>query len=211
MLSLPFELAYFFGYTPWDRWGNKPLPRLREFFEGPDALPPSRALDVGCGRGRSAIYLAQQGWTVTGVDAVERALRVARRRAAQNGVEVELVHGDVAHLDRSGITGPFDLFLDLGCFHILPDQVRALYGASLARAAAPDARLILFAFGHNKHPFGPRGAERDEIERYLSPAWNITWSAPEHDLPYRTPRGASATWYVLRRSSLTPGATQPRT
>ena len=146
---------------------------------------------------------------VTGVDAVERALRVARRRAAQSGVEVEFVQGDVAHLDRAGIGGPFDLFLDLGCFHILPDQVRALYGASIARVAAPDARLILFAFGHNRHPFGPRGAEREEIERYLSPAWTIAWSALENDLPYRTPRGASATWYALRRSSAARSGARP--
>lgn len=204
-MPLNFELAYLFGYAPWDRWGGKPLLRLREFFEGPKALRPGRALDLGCGRGRGAIYLAQQGWKVTGIDAVERALRVARRRAARSGVNVEFVHGDLTQLDRAGITGPFDLFLDLGCFHILPDQVRARYGESITRVAAPDARLIMFAFSHNKQPFGPRGAERADIEQNLSPSWTITWSAPETNLPYRTPRGASATWYLLQRSGSTTG------
>ena len=206
-MPLSFELAYLFGYTPWDRWGGKPLRQLREFFEGPQALRPGRAIDVGCGRGRASIYLAQRGWQVTGVDTVERALRVARRRAARAGVEVAFVHGDVTRLDQADIAGPFDLFLDLGCFHILGEEERARYGASLAAVAAPAARLILFAFGHNKHPFGPRGAEREDIEQKLSPDWVIRWSAPEHDLPYRTPRGASATWYMLERGARSTAST----
>ena len=82
-MSLQFQLAYLFGYAPWDRWRGKPLRRLRELFEGPQALRPGRVLDLGCGMGRATIYLAQQGWKATGVDAVERALRVARRRAAR--------------------------------------------------------------------------------------------------------------------------------
>ncbi|SRR6266508_3518873 len=198
-MSLRFQLAYLFGYAPWDRWRGKPLKRLRELFEGPQALRPGRVLDLGCGMGRATIYLAKQGWKATGIDAVERALRVARRRAARSGVSVEFVRGDVTRLDRAGLIGPFDLFLDLGCFHILSDQERRLYSESVTRVATADARLILFAFGHNKHVLGPRGAEREDIERSFSPGWTIVWSAPETELPYRTPRGASATWYMLQR------------
>ena len=199
-MPLSFELAYLFGYAPWDRWGGKPLRQLREFFEGPNALRPGRALDLGCGRGRATIYLAQQGWQATGVDAVERALRIARRRAARSGVSVEFIQGDVTRLDRAGIRGPFDLFLDLGCFHILGDAERARYGASITGVAAPHARLVLFAFGPNTHPFGPRGATRETIEASLSPDWKIAWSAPETELPYRSPRGATATWYLIDRA-----------
>jgi SAM-dependent methyltransferase len=200
-MSIRFELAYLFRYAPWDRWRGKPLKRLRELFEGPQAIRPGRALDLGCGMGRATIYLAQLGWKATGIDAVERALRVARRRAARRGVGAEFVHGDITQLDRAGINGPFDLFLDLGCFHILSDQERRLYGESITRVAAPDARLVLFSFSPNQHILGPRGAEREDIEQALSPDWTIVWSAPESELPYRTPRGASATWYLLRRVS----------
>jgi SAM-dependent methyltransferase len=198
-MSLPFQLAYLLRYTPWDRWRGKPLKRLQELFEGQHALPPGRALDVGCGLGRASIYLAQLGWKVTGIDVVERALRVARSRAVRAGVDVEFVRADLTHLDRAGIKGPFGLFLDLGCFHILPDGERRQYSASIANVAAPDARLIMFAFGHNRHVLGPRGAEREDIERSFSPGWKIVRSIPETELPYRTPRGASATWYVLER------------
>jgi SAM-dependent methyltransferase len=198
-MSLRFKLAYLFGYAPWDRWRGKPLKRLRELFEGPQALSPGRVLDLGCGMGRATIYLAQLGWKATGIDAVERALRVARRRAAGSGVNVEFVQGDITQLDRAGIVGPFDLFLDLGCFHILSDQERRHYSESITRVAAAEARLIVFAFSPNKHVLGPRGAEREDIERSLSPDWTIVWSTPENELPYRTPRGASATWYMLQR------------
>lgn len=200
-MSLRFQLAYLLGYAPWDRWQGKPLKRLRELLEGPQAPTPGRALDIGCGMGQAAVYLAKLGWQTTGVDAVERALRVARRRAANAGVNVEFVQGDVTHLDRAGINGPFDLLLDLGCFHILLDQERKLYRESITRVAGANAQLILFAFSHNKHVMGPRGAEREEIERSLAPDWTIAWTAPETNLPYRTPRGATATWYLLRRTA----------
>src|SRR6266567_3352852 len=164
-MSLRFELAYLFGYAPWDRWGGKPLGRLREFVEGADAPGPGRALDLGCGKGHASIYLAQHGWKVTGIDVVERALRVARQRAEKQRVAVEFVHGDITRLTQAGVTGPFDLFVDLGCFHILSDMERQLYSNSIAEVATSSALLILFALGPNKPLLGPRGATRGDVER----------------------------------------------
>jgi hypothetical protein len=68
-------------------------------------IPPvtGRALDVGCGSGRDAVYLAKRGWTVTAVDSVDKALATARRRAAEEGVEVQWVKGHVAALDWLGL------------------------------------------------------------------------------------------------------------
>ena len=68
-------------------------------------IPPvtGRALDVGCGSGRDAVYLAKRGWTVTAVDSVDKALATARRRAVEEGVEVQWVKGDVAALDWLGL------------------------------------------------------------------------------------------------------------
>jgi SAM-dependent methyltransferase len=205
-MSLRFELAYLFRYAPWDRWQGKPLRRLKELLEGPQAPRPGRALDLGCGMGRGSIYLAQLGWQVTGIDAVERALKVARLRAERAGVKPKFVRGDVTQLAGAGIQGPFDLFLDLGCFHILLDNERRRYGESIARVAAADAELILFAFGPNKLWIGPRGAERADIERCLAPYWSIVWSVTDSELPYRIPRGATATWYRLRRTAAAPQA-----
>jgi cyclopropane fatty-acyl-phospholipid synthase-like methyltransferase len=198
-MSLRFELAYLFGYTPWDRGEKAPPERLRELIEGPAAVPRGRALDLGCGMGLVTVYLARHGFKATGVDMVERALGVARRRAATHRVEVELVQGDVTRLDQAGVTGPFDLLIDRGCFHNLSEDERARYNASITRVAAAGAELILFSLGRCRNWLLPAGAEREDVERCFSPGWRIAWSAPEERVWFWLPAGVSATWYRLQR------------
>src|SRR5579871_3111643 len=72
-------------------WSGRPNGRL--LAEVAD-LAPGRALDVGCGEGADAIWLARHGWTVTAVDISAVALGRAREAAASNRVEVEWVCGD---------------------------------------------------------------------------------------------------------------------
>ena len=74
--------------------GNKPI-----FTEQPNALlvsaiqglKPGRALDFGMGQGRNAVFLAQQGWDVTGFDPAEEAVRIANRNAASVGVKIRTI------------------------------------------------------------------------------------------------------------------------
>ncbi len=72
-------------------WSGRPNGRL--VAEVAD-LPPGRALDVGCGEGGDAIWLARQGWTVTAVDVSDLALQRARAAAERIGVAVEWIGGD---------------------------------------------------------------------------------------------------------------------
>jgi 2-polyprenyl-3-methyl-5-hydroxy-6-metoxy-1,4-benzoquinol methylase len=60
-----------------------------------EGLAPGRALDVACGSGRNAVWLAARGWQVTGVDFSGVALEQARGLAAERGVDVEWVEADV--------------------------------------------------------------------------------------------------------------------
>lgn len=92
-------------------------------------LAPGRALDVACGEGRNAVWLARQGWDVVAVDFSPVAVGKARRLAAHHDVEVSWVVGDVATGDLP--PGPFDLVIVL--YLHLPDP--AMTGV-LARAAA---------------------------------------------------------------------------
>lgn len=101
-MGTSYRLAYLIGFTPWE---DQPLPpELSALVEGPRARPPGRALDLGCGRGAHAVYLASHGWNVTGVDLVPAALAKARRRATEAGVEVQFLGGDVTRLDALGMS-----------------------------------------------------------------------------------------------------------
>lgn len=124
---------------PWDT-GITP-PEVAAFVS---AHPPGRALDLGCGTGTNAIYLAQRGWQVTGVDFIAKAIRQAKDKARQVGVQVDFRHGDVTRLEA--IRGPFDLILDIGCFHSLTEAGKADYLDSLHRLLAPEGIFLLYAF-----------------------------------------------------------------
>src|SRR5438034_5336187 len=79
-----YRAAYRLGLRVWER--AVPPSGLVDLVEGPSALPPGRALDLGCGTGTDSVYLALHGWDVTGVDMVPKALAAARRRAVVAGV-----------------------------------------------------------------------------------------------------------------------------
>jgi cyclopropane fatty-acyl-phospholipid synthase-like methyltransferase len=134
-----FFNLFYFRRPPWDT-GISP-PELLAFIS---THPPGRALDLGCGTGTNAITLAQHGWQVIGVDFVGRAIRAARRKAKQAGMQVEFRVDDVSRL--RGVSGPFDLVLDIGCLHSLTPQQKAAYIDNLPRLLAPQGTFLLYAF-----------------------------------------------------------------
>jgi SAM-dependent methyltransferase len=180
-----FGLAYLVGFRPWDS-GIAP-PELKEIVEGRSPLKPGRALDLGCGTGTNCRYLSDLGWDVTGVDFVPRAVAAARRKAPR----AKLVVGDVTRLDDAAVSGPFDLMLDLGCFHSLPDDRREAYVGEAARVAAPGATLLMFAFGAKAR--GTPVATEQEIRRRFATGFEIAEVRPGAAF-------AQQTWYrMLRR------------
>src|ERR1700730_17648635 len=100
-----FEFAYRFGATPWDH--TTPPPELVEVIDGERRISPGRALDLGCGTGNSSIYMAERGWTVTGIDFARPAIERARRKAGARHLVIDLRRGDVTRLADAGVDGPF--------------------------------------------------------------------------------------------------------
>jgi SAM-dependent methyltransferase len=101
-------------------------------------------LDIGCGLGDNAIYLAKNGYTVTGLDISPTALLTAERRAKDAGVDVRFAVTDSTRLD--GYTEAFDTIVDSGMFHCLDDEGKHSYAAAAHRATRPGATLLISCF-----------------------------------------------------------------
>ncbi|UCN14715.1 methyltransferase domain-containing protein [Cellulomonas iranensis] len=123
--------------------------------------PGTRVLELGCGPGRNAVWLAQQGCTVDALDLSATAVTWGRERATQAGVDVRFVRADVLTWETDR---PYDLVVDSGCFHHLPPHRRVSYRALLERTLAPGGHLGIacFAAGHD----GRGGTEADDLDLY---------------------------------------------
>ena len=104
-------------------------------------LAPGRALDLGAGEGRNAVWLARQGWQVTAVDFSEVGLEKARRIAERAGVGIELVCADATQPS----TGVYDLVVVL--YLHLPGEARRRAYRNAAAAVGPGGTLVIV--GHD--------------------------------------------------------------
>ncbi len=145
MQRIRFFFRYLLKDTPWDT-GISP-PELMDFIA---AHAPGRALDMGCGTGTNAITLAQHGWEVHAIDFAAPAIRTARRKAQRAGVQVHFYHRSVTQ--TADLPAPFDLVLDIGCYHALSRPDQRAYAHNLARLLAPGGTLLLYA-----HLYPPDG------------------------------------------------------
>ncbi|MGW6642989.1 class I SAM-dependent methyltransferase [Streptomyces iakyrus] len=128
------------------------------------ALGGGRALDLGCGPGRNALYLAARGFDVDAVDLSSTALDWAGERARGTGAEnVRFHHGDAFALAGEDLTGPYDLVYDSGCFHHLPPHRRVSYLALLEQLLAPGGLFGLTCFAAGA---GGMGSELSDIDFY---------------------------------------------
>jgi SAM-dependent methyltransferase len=177
--TLLYQAFYRIGFTPWD--GHALSSTLREMIEGPAALPAGAALDIGCGTGDSAIYLAQHGWQVTGVDVSAKALEKAAAKAAAKQVRVDFRRADATRLSSSGIGKSCTLILDSGCLHGMSDEARDRYVVELGAIASPQTRLLIFAFTPGGQT-GVRGVDHAEIERRFTPQWELVSAADDSDM-----------------------------
>lgn len=108
-----------------------------------ESLPPGRALDLACGEGRNAVWLAERGWQVTGIDFSEVAIERARRLAADRGIPAAFVVADV--LEAPIDAGAYDLVLL--AYLQLPPHERATVLDRAADALRPGGTFLLV--GHD--------------------------------------------------------------
>jgi SAM-dependent methyltransferase len=179
------------GKPPWDS-GVTP-PELVALIEGPGALMPGQVLELGCGTGTNAVYLARHGWRVAAVDLVDRAVRQAREKADAAGADVTVLCGDATRLDEVGVHGPYDLFFDLSCYCGIPPHRRDAYAAGLTKRAAPGARLLMFGYGPEAFDDPISGVTADELRARFA-GWQLADVTPGTN-PVPT------FWFTLHRTA----------
>lgn len=147
-----------------------------------------RTLDVGCGVGTHACYLASEGYETVGVDIASRAVEQAERRAAERGIDVEFRVGDALALGAS--LGSFETVLDVGVFHAFDAIDRQRYAESLFGVVEPGGHVHLLEFGPDAHnDGGPNPIGSKEIRDAFADGWTIgdvrdaTFETREGDIP----------------------------
>jgi ubiquinone/menaquinone biosynthesis C-methylase UbiE len=177
-----FNLWYF-SRPPWDSGISPP-----ELFDFISKHPAGRAIDLGCGTGTNVITLAQNGWRVTGIDFVPRAIQIAQRKIKNTGLKVDLRVGDVTKL--KGIDDQFDLALDLGCFHSIVK--RADYLTQLNRVLSPKGHWLLY--GIFKSPQFGHGFDEADIELIKGRGFRLLWRKDGMDR-----RERKSAWFLFQK------------
>jgi SAM-dependent methyltransferase len=193
---------YGVGFTPWEADApmvGAELDGLLAREQAPRQRPYGSALDLGCGTGRWSIELARRGWQVVGVDVVAKAIRGARQRAQDEGVDVTFVEGDVTALNDADIGTGFSFVLDIECFNHLDDEQRASVGRGVNAVTTSDATMLMLVWRRARRgPLAP-GARPEDLSSAF-PGWEIVGEqAYEGALP-RPLRSIAPRWYRLART-----------
>jgi 2-polyprenyl-3-methyl-5-hydroxy-6-metoxy-1,4-benzoquinol methylase len=195
-------------YNTWYRWGTPPWvgSARSELVElvNEGRLAPGRAIDLGCGEGDNAIFLAQHGFDVTGVDFAPAAVSKARQKALDAGVEIDFVVDDLTDLRNVG--GEFDLLVDYGTLDDLGLRQREEYVREVVPLARPGALFLLWCFEWELRPlervltsvlpFGKLALAPGEAHRRFGHHFEIERLAGEANLQ-SWPRGWAA--YLMSR------------
>lgn len=173
--------------APWDPEPNETLAEVAE------DLPPGHALDMGCGEGADAIWLAARGWRVTAADVSAAALD--RARAADGAGRVTWLQADFEAWDPPA--GAFDL-VSAHFLHV-PPAARPAFFARLARATRPGGTLLFVAHHPSDlvtMPWRPKIPDlyftAEEVVAALGPGWEVL-AGGTRARPAKGPDGAPIT------------------
>ena len=186
---------YASGEVPWDE--ELPPPEVIDFGL---SLKPGRALDLGCGYGRAAIYLAKLGWEVDGIDIIPAAIAEAAKRADEAGVRLRLHLASVTELHF--LAGPYDFALDVGCAHVLSRSDLERYRDQLARLLPSGAIFLIYGRLRegegSDDEGGPAGFEEETFLNLFAEAFDLEWLERGVTQVEEQPPWSSA-WFRFRR------------
>lgn len=191
-----FESIYA-GQPRWDT--GRPQ---RAFLDAADQITGS-ILDSGCGTGENALFFAQRGHKVTGIDFLEEPINRAQQKVRERGIAATFLVMDALALNE--LPEVFDTVIDSGLFHVFGDEDRARYVAGLASVLKPGGRLYFLCFS-DAEPGGegPRRVSRPEIEAAFANGWEIESIEPSRYEVRPEPndsfsQGGPKAWFVIVR------------
>ena len=137
-------------------YGTKPNDFLRQNI---DQLPKGKILTIAEGEGRNAVYLAQQGFQVTAVDASITGLKKAEKLAEQHQVDIELIHADLANFDF----GVESWHCVVSIFCPLPPVVRQNMYKKLQQGLRPNGVFLIEAYTPEQIAFDTGGGKDPSV------------------------------------------------
>lgn len=169
-----WDASYQTSDTPWD--SGRPSAELRKLLEEMN-IRPCRALELGCGTGTNALFLAQQGFDVTGVDLSPTAIETACRRAQQENLPVQFEQRDLLTWREPAIRWEF--LFDRGCYHCLREPTPTPFLDLAERLLAPGGWYIsLIGRPDPEEAGGPPRVTEDEIRWELGERFQIVQLRP---------------------------------
>ena len=142
---------------PWVR--ETPSEALEEFVEH-GSVSPCRAIDLECDTGTNAIYLAEKGFEVMGVDISRKALEIAQTNAKAKGVECRFIAADILGNVSDVVGGGFDFALAWQVFHHIFPEEREAFVRNVHGLLNECGRFLLVCFSEHNRNFGGVGKVR---------------------------------------------------
>ncbi|MCK4729891.1 MAG: class I SAM-dependent methyltransferase [Candidatus Aenigmarchaeota archaeon] len=118
-------------------------------------IKPCKVLDVGCGEGFYAIYLASKGFDVTGIDISENAIKLAKGNAVKQSVKIKFMPFDVDDLDK--INDKFDFVFEWAILHHIMSEQRQKYVKNIKRILNVEGKYLSICFNNQNPDFGAKG------------------------------------------------------
>jgi SAM-dependent methyltransferase len=185
MAANSFESSYR-GTPPWDI--GRPQPAIVGLAETGQIR--GSVLDVGCGTGENALFLAERGFAVAGIDGAPTAIKKARGKAKQRGLKASFEVADALSLPTP--ERPFDTVIDSGLFHVFSDEERVRFAESLGHVLRSGGTYFLTCFS-DRQPgdWGPRRVTQAEIRTTFRERWRVNSIRPS---AFETNVGDAQAW-----------------